>query len=86
MIFIDEIDAIAPKRDNAGREMEKRIVAQLLTCIDDLNFMKTDNKMVCCYFSFFLPYKRFLLSAQQVGPILWMMLFAELDDSIAKSL
>ena len=32
----DEIDAIAPKRDTAQREMERRIVAQLLTCLDDL--------------------------------------------------
>lgn len=32
----DEIDAIAPKRESAQREMERRIVAQLLTCMDDL--------------------------------------------------
>ncbi len=32
----DEIDAIAPKRDSVQREMERRIVAQLLTCMDDL--------------------------------------------------
>jgi ribosome biogenesis ATPase len=37
IIFIDEIDAITPKRENAAREMERRIVAQLLTCLDDLN-------------------------------------------------
>ncbi|EKX33771.1 hypothetical protein GUITHDRAFT_81158 [Guillardia theta CCMP2712] len=36
LIFIDEIDAITPKRENAQREMERRIVAQLLTCMDDL--------------------------------------------------
>lgn len=36
LIFIDEIDAITPKRESAQREMEKRIVAQLLTCMDDL--------------------------------------------------
>ena len=34
IIFIDEIDAIAPKRETAQREMEKRIVAQLLSCMD----------------------------------------------------
>ena len=33
LIFIDEIDAIAPKRETAQREMERRIVAQLLTCM-----------------------------------------------------
>ncbi|KAL2644637.1 hypothetical protein R1flu_012224 [Riccia fluitans] len=36
IIFIDEIDAITPKRETAQREMERRIVAQLLTCMDDL--------------------------------------------------
>eukprot|EP00873_Tetraselmis_striata_P015255 jgi/Tetstr1/435519/TSEL_024423.t1 len=36
IIFIDEIDAIAPKRENAQRQMEHRIVAQMLTCMDDL--------------------------------------------------
>lgn len=34
IIFIDEIDAITPKREIAQREMERRIVAQLLTCMD----------------------------------------------------
>ncbi|KAK9868336.1 hypothetical protein WJX84_009333 [Apatococcus fuscideae] len=37
IIFIDEIDAIASKRENAQREMERRIVAQMLTCMDDLS-------------------------------------------------
>merc|ERR1740121_2882467 len=36
LLFMDEIDAITPKRDSAGREMERRIVAQMLTCMDDL--------------------------------------------------
>lgn len=36
ILFLDEIDAIAPKRETAQREMERRIVAQLLTCMDDL--------------------------------------------------
>jgi len=36
LLFLDEIDAITPKRDSAGREMERRIVAQMLTCMDDL--------------------------------------------------
>lgn len=39
LIFIDEIDAITPKRENAQREMERRIVAQLLTSMDDLNHL-----------------------------------------------
>lgn len=37
IVFIDEIDAITPKRETAQREMERRIVAQLLTCMDDLS-------------------------------------------------
>ncbi|KAL6749669.1 P-loop containing nucleoside triphosphate hydrolase protein [Haematococcus lacustris] len=37
IVFIDEIDAIAPKRETAQREMERRIVAQMLTCMDDLS-------------------------------------------------
>mmetsp|Transcript_3097 Transcript_3097/g.4360 ORF Transcript_3097/g.4360 Transcript_3097/m.4360 type:complete len:1145 (+) Transcript_3097:240-3674(+) len=45
IIFIDEIDAIAPKRGDGGsssgggggsKGMEKRIVAQLLTCLDSI--------------------------------------------------
>lgn len=36
LLFLDEIDAITPKRETAQREMERRIVAQLLTCLDDL--------------------------------------------------
>lgn len=46
LIFMDEIDAITPKRESAQREMEKRIVAQLLTCMDDLALEKTDGKPV----------------------------------------
>ncbi|EKE37391.1 hypothetical protein ENUP19_0305G0009 [Entamoeba nuttalli] len=37
LLFIDEIDAITPKRDNAQREMERRIVAQLLSSLDKLS-------------------------------------------------
>lgn len=33
-MFIDEIDAITPKREVASKDMERRIVAQLLTCMD----------------------------------------------------
>ncbi|KAL8870972.1 MAG: hypothetical protein Q9174_003102 [Haloplaca sp. 1 TL-2023] len=46
LVFIDEIDAITPKRESAQREMEKRIVAQLLTCMDDLALEKTHGKAV----------------------------------------
>lgn len=47
IIFMDEIDAITPKRDGgAQREMERRIVAQLLTLMDELTLDKTDGKPV----------------------------------------
>ncbi len=37
IVFIDEIDAIAAKREEVQGETEKRIVAQLLTLMDGLN-------------------------------------------------
>ncbi|CAN0004882.1 unnamed protein product, partial [Laminaria digitata] len=36
IVFIDEVDSIAPKRDKAGGETEKRIVSQLLTLMDGI--------------------------------------------------
>lgn len=36
IIFIDEIDSIAPKRDKVSGEVEKRIVSQLLTLMDGI--------------------------------------------------
>ena len=37
IIFLDEIDAIAPKRDRVVGDVEKRVVAQLLTLMDGLS-------------------------------------------------
>ncbi|MCJ8306432.1 MAG: CDC48 family AAA ATPase [Nitrosopumilus sp.] len=37
IIFIDEIDAIAPKREEVYGDVEKRVVAQLLALMDGLN-------------------------------------------------
>ncbi len=34
VLFIDDIDAITPKRELAHREMERRIVTQLISCMD----------------------------------------------------
>lgn len=34
VLFIDEIDAITPNRQNTQKEMERRIVAQLLLSLD----------------------------------------------------
>ncbi len=36
IIFIDELDSIAPKRDKVNGEVERRIVSQLLTLMDGL--------------------------------------------------
>lgn len=36
IVFIDEIDAIAPKREEVSGETERRVVAQLLTLMDGL--------------------------------------------------
>ncbi|XZE34421.1 CDC48 family AAA ATPase [Pirellulaceae bacterium SH501] len=44
IIFLDEIDAIAPKRENAAGDVERRVVAQLLTLMDGLK--KRDNVIV----------------------------------------
>lgn len=43
IIFIDEIDSIAPKRDEVSGELEKRIVSQLLTLMDGI---KSRGKVV----------------------------------------
>jgi ribosome biogenesis ATPase len=44
LIFIDEIDSITGKRENAQRDMERRIVAQLLTCMDSLSTQYSSDK------------------------------------------
>ena len=43
IIFIDEIDAIAPKREEVQGEVERRVVSQLLTMMDGL---KTRGRVV----------------------------------------
>ncbi|MEM5787266.1 MAG: AAA family ATPase, partial [Syntrophobacteraceae bacterium] len=37
IIFLDEIDAIAPRRERVVGDVEKRVVAQLLALMDGLN-------------------------------------------------
>lgn len=46
IIFIDEVDAICSRRESSHKDMERRIVSQLLTCLDDLGLDKTDGKPV----------------------------------------
>jgi len=43
IIFIDEIDSLAPKREDTGGEVERRVVSQLLTMMDGL---KSRGKVV----------------------------------------
>ncbi|VVC27682.1 Hypothetical protein CINCED_3A019856 [Cinara cedri] len=43
VLFIDEVDSISPNRDNTSRDMERRIVAQLLSSLDSL---KDDDKVI----------------------------------------
>ena len=40
ILFIDEIETILGKRESAGKEMERRIVAQIMSCIDDINMIQ----------------------------------------------
>jgi ribosome biogenesis ATPase len=47
LMFLDEIDAITPKRESAQREMERRIVAQMLTCMDGKSSFRS-----CLFFIF----------------------------------
>jgi len=44
IIFIDEVDSIAPKRDKTNGEVEKRVVSQLLTLMDGL---KGRGQVIC---------------------------------------
>jgi len=37
ILFLDEVDVIAGDRESASKDMERRIVAQLLSCMDELN-------------------------------------------------
>ena len=43
IIFIDEIDAVAPKREEVTGEVERRVVSQLLTLLDG---MKSRGKVI----------------------------------------
>jgi len=46
IIFIDEIDSIAPKREKTNGELERRVVSQLLTLMDGL---KAHSNVVVCF-------------------------------------
>lgn len=44
IIFIDELDSVAGKRENASKDLEVRIVAQLASCMDELS--QSDKQIV----------------------------------------
>ena len=44
IIFIDELDSIAGKREDASKDMEVRIVAQLAACLDEID--NNDSEVV----------------------------------------
>jgi transitional endoplasmic reticulum ATPase len=44
IVFIDEIDSICPKREDVSGEVERRVVAQMLTLMDGMN--ARDNVIV----------------------------------------
>jgi len=46
IVFLDEIDAVAPNRESASKEMERRIVSQLLVCMDDLDRSDCDVLLI----------------------------------------
>jgi transitional endoplasmic reticulum ATPase len=37
IIFVDELDSIAPKREDVTGEVERRVVSQLLSLMDGLS-------------------------------------------------
>jgi ribosome biogenesis ATPase len=46
LLFFDEIDCITAKRDGAGKEMERRIVAQFLSCMDELGDLSSNGNVI----------------------------------------
>ncbi|CAH2300892.1 spermatogenesis-associated 5 isoform X1 [Pelobates cultripes] len=46
IIFIDELDALCPKRDGAQNEVEKRIVASLLTLLDGIGSEESQGQLL----------------------------------------
>jgi ribosome biogenesis ATPase len=46
ILFIDEIDSIASKRETSQSEMGKRMVTQMLSCMDDLHQACSEGKPV----------------------------------------
>lgn len=45
IVFIDEIDAIASRKEGATKDMERRIVSQLISCIDEGVVLEEDKRV-----------------------------------------
>lgn len=48
IILIDELDSIAGKRENASKDLEVRIVAQIASCMDELNASDKQIVVIGC--------------------------------------
>jgi len=46
LIFIDEIDAVTSRRETSSREMQNRVIAQLLSCLDSISLQETGDRLV----------------------------------------
>ncbi|XP_018416622.1 PREDICTED: spermatogenesis-associated protein 5 isoform X2 [Nanorana parkeri] len=46
IIFIDELDALCPKREGAQNEVEKRVVASLLTLMDGIGSEESQGRLL----------------------------------------
>uniref|UniRef100_A0A8C8SX37 ATPase family gene 2 protein homolog A n=1 Tax=Pelusios castaneus TaxID=367368 RepID=A0A8C8SX37_9SAUR len=46
IIFIDELDALCPKREGAQNEVEKRVVASLLTLMDGIGSEENEGQLL----------------------------------------
>lgn len=46
IIFIDELDALCPKREGAQNEVEKRVVASLLTLMDGIGSVSVPSTII----------------------------------------
>ncbi|KAM9378294.1 ATPase family gene 2 protein homolog A [Phaethornis superciliosus] len=46
IIFIDELDALCPKREGAQNEVEKRVVASLLTLMDGIGSEESEGQVL----------------------------------------
>lgn len=49
IIFIDELDALCPKREGAQNEVEKRVVASLLTLMDGIGSVSSLTETINAY-------------------------------------